>query len=185
VRRLVIVCGALVIALAGCSGSGPTVRAIQKSMEPTIRSGEFIAVDTHAYDATQPQVGDIVSVRAPVNVFTMICAAVRRYDQPCRRAARHLTDTLLVKRILAGPGQRVAISSQGRARVDDVLQDEPYIIPCALLDHCRLPRAITVPPNQYFLLGDNRPYSSDSRYWGPVPQNAIQGQVTPPDPARR
>jgi len=185
VRRLLVVPLVLSIGLAGCSQSTTNARTIQKSMEPTIRSGEYIRVDVHAYDTSDPQVGDIVSLRAPANVQWERCAVRLRRDQPCRSSAPELTDQHLIKRIVAGPGQRVSINKDGRARVDGVLQDEPFIIPCTRFDLCRLARPMRVAPEQYFVLGDNRPYSSDSRYWGPVPIAAIEGAVTPPDPSRR
>lgn len=183
-KRLGLVPLVLCIGLAGCSQS-PTARTIQKSMEPTIRSGEFIRIDLHAYDMVDPQVGDIVSLRAPANAVAERCAVKRRRAQPCRRSALPLTDHYLVKRIVAGPGQRVSINQAGHARVDGVMQEEPFIIPCTRFDFCRLARPIRVEPEHYFVLGDNRPYSSDSRYWGPVPREAIEGSVTPPDPSRR
>lgn len=173
------------VGLAGCAASGESMRAIQKSMEPTILSGEIIPLDVHAYDATEPRIGDIVSLRAPANVGSQTCAVSTRRGQPCPRASERLTDISLIKRIVAGPGQTVSINREGRARVDGVMEDEPFIIACEASDDCRMPRPMRVPPGAYLVLGDNRPYSSDSRYWGPVPRAAIEGRVTPLDPARR
>lgn len=184
-RSLVLVPVVLAIGLAGCSQSTINARAIQKSMEPTIRSGEYIRVDVHAYDMIEPQVGDIVSLQAPANAEFERCAVRRRREQPCPRSALALTEHYLIKRIVAGPGQRVSINKEGRARVDGLLQEESFIIPCRIVDLCRLKQTMTVAPAYYFVLGDNRPYSSDSRDWGPVPKKAIEGLVTPPDPSRR
>jgi signal peptidase I len=184
-RRVAATLIVLGFVLTGCTQPATRARAIQKSMEPTIRSGEFIWIDEHAYDTSDPQDGDIISLRAPVNVVPMTCAIRRRPDAPCRRSAPRLGDEWLIKRIIAGPGEHIAITRRGAARVNHVLIDEPYIIPCAAADLCALRHPITVPADQYFVMGDNRPYSSDSRYWGPVPRAAIQGLVTPPDPSRR
>ena len=184
-RSLVLVPIVLAVGLAGCSQPTTNARAIQKSMEPTIRSGEYIRVDVHAYEMVDPQVGDIVSLRAPANADSARCAVRRRRQQACTRSAAALSEQYLVKRIVAGPGQRVSINKEGRVRVNGLLKDEPFIIPCRVLDACRLSRPIRVAREHYFVLGDNRPYSSDSRYWGPVPRNAIEGLVTPPDPSRR
>jgi signal peptidase I len=184
-RSLVLVPIVLAIGLAGCSQSTTNARAIQKSMEPTIRSGEYVRVDVHAYEIVDPEVGDIVSLRAPANADFERCAVTRRRQQPCTTSSPALTEHYLIKRIVAGPGQTVSINREGRARVDGLLQHEPFIIPCRVLDSCRLARPITIASGHYFVLGDNRPYSSDSRYWGPVPRQAIEGLVTPPDPSRR
>lgn len=181
-RRLVVlfVPIAVGLGLAGCSDVAVTARAVQKSMEPTIRSGEIVAIDEHAYDLLPPGVGDIISLRAPANVASETCAVSRRRGEACRRAASELIRVSLIKRIVAGPGQTVSINREGRARVDGVVQYEPFITPCRPLDRCRLPKPVRVPRDTYFVLGDNRPYSSDSRYWGPVPRYAIEGFVTPP-----
>lgn len=173
------------LGLTGCTQSMTNARAVQKSMEPTIRSGEYISVDLDAYDTLDPQVGDIVSLQAPANVATGSCAVARRPDQICRRSSQRLSDEFLIKRIVAGPGQSISINREGRARVDGVLAREPFLIACSPSDFCRLARPVTVPPGQYFVMGDNRPYSSDSRYWGPVRRATIDGRVTPPDPSRR
>jgi signal peptidase I len=53
---------------------------------------------------------------------------------------------------------------------------EPYIAPCAGLG-CDFPRPMTVPPGTYYMLGDNRGASDDSRFWGPVPGRAIVARV--------
>lgn len=170
VRRLDLVVVVLCTGLGGCSASTTNARVIQKSMEPTIRSGEYIRIDMHAYERRDPQVGDIVSLRAPANAVSERCAMKRRREQPCRRSALPLANEYL-KRIIAGPGQRVSINKTGRARPDGVLQKEPFIISCRLFDLCRLARPTRIERAHYFVLGDNRPYSSDSRTWGPVPRN--------------
>jgi signal peptidase I len=91
-----------------------------------------------------------------------------------------LDDFQLVKRVIAVPGDRVSIAGDGAAILDHRKLDEPYKQPCSPR-LCALRIPIRVPAGHWFLLGDNRPYSSDSRYWGPVPTRAIVGSV---DPAR-
>jgi len=63
--------------------------------------------------------------------------------------------------------------------------DEPYIIPCGNAPACNLPETITIPPGKYFMMGDNRGASDDSRFWGPVPKQWIIGEAFatywPPD----
>ena len=64
------------------------------------------------------------------------------------------------------------------------LADEPYIADCGGGEGCDFPRRITVPDGHYFLLGDNRGASDDSRFWGPVPLEWIQGRVEDCDAIR-
>ncbi len=63
--------------------------------------------------------------------------------------------------------------------------DEPYIIPCGSAAACNMPKTIKIPPDHYFMMGDNRGASDDSRFWGPVPKEWIIGEAFatywPPD----
>ena len=166
------------LVLAGCRGN---VRAVEKSMEPTIRSGDLVTVDYHAYDDADPQRFDIVALTAPAGAESDSCGVLPPRRSPCPRPTELLSDDLsVIKRVIAAPGERVAIGRRGYAIVDGELLDEPYLQPCPG-GGCGLPRAIRVPAGHWFVLGDNRPYSSDSRIWGPVPRDAIEGKV---DPAR-
>jgi signal peptidase I len=62
--------------------------------------------------------------------------------------------------------------------------DEPYIADCDGVEACSFPQPITVPDGRYFLLGDNRGASDDSRFWGPVPREWILGRVEDCDALR-
>ena len=63
--------------------------------------------------------------------------------------------------------------------------EEPYIRACGTSPVCNLPKPITIPPDHYFMMGDNRGESDDSRYWGPIPREWIIGKAFatywPPD----
>ena len=64
--------------------------------------------------------------------------------------------------------------------------DEPYTIPCGNAGGaCNLPDTIVIPPDHWFMMGDNRGASDDSRFWGPVPRKWIIGKAFatywPPD----
>jgi signal peptidase I len=50
-------------------------------------------------------------------------------------------------------------------------------MPCHDSGSCDLPKTITIPPNEYFMMGDNREHSDDSRFWGPVPRDWIIGEA--------
>jgi signal peptidase I len=81
-----------------------------------------------------------------------------------------------VQRIVALEGERVSIDG-GRTVVDGEPADEDFARLDASCDVCNLPRAITVPDGHVFLMGDNRGASSDSRTYGPVPEDSIVGPV--------
>ena len=165
----------------GCT-TGTQVRAIQKSMEPTIRSGEFVELDEYAYDDEDPRAGDIISFRPPLGGDEdLSCNQDTAPDAPCAAPAGIGEGASLMKRVIAVPGDRIAISDDGRAIVNGEVQPEEYIIPCERSDECGLPEPITVIDDHYFVMGDNRPYSGDSREFGPIPVEAVEGKVTPPD----
>jgi signal peptidase I len=56
-------------------------------------------------------------------------------------------------------------------------QSESFIEPCGGGEACDLPREIKVPADHYFMMGDNRGSSDDSRFWGPVPRKWIIGEA--------
>jgi signal peptidase I len=170
--------------LGGCAYSN-RIQVIEKSMEPTILSGEIVTVDHRAYDAAAPAVGDIVEVHAPPGADVDRCGARHLPRRPCPWPTPGEGDVVVVKRVIALAGDHVAIRADGTAIVNGRARDEPQIIRCARPPGCALPLAMRVPYGHVFVLGDNRPYSSDSRYWGPVVVAAVTGRITPIDPSER
>ena len=84
-------------------------------------------------------------------------------------------DVVYIKRIVALPGESVAIRD-GLAIVDGRPLEEPWARACAG-GECDLPRPIVVPEGHFFVLGDNRGASLDSRAWGPLPRGWIIGKA--------
>ena len=77
---------------------------------------------------------------------------------------------------MAVPGDSIAIRD-GHAVVNGKVQEEPFTAPCGSVGECSFPRPFKVPPDHFFMMGDNRGASDDSRFWGPVPKKWIIGQA--------
>lgn len=93
-----------------------------------------------------------------------------------------------VKRIVAGPSDEIYIGDghvYRRARGTNVFvrEPDPYIRPCGGVAECSFPKPIEIPAGHWYMLGDNRGESDDSRFWGPVPTSWIVGVVAASDPA--
>jgi signal peptidase I len=61
--------------------------------------------------------------------------------------------------------------------VDGSMALADVVQPCRHSVFCNMDRTITIPPDHYFVMGDNSGASSDSRFWGPIPARAIIGKV--------
>ena len=146
-------------------------RTPSESMEPTLSVGDRFLVNKLG----SPSVGDVVVFHPPVGAPTNECGAPHPERQMCPRAVpEELTDVSFVKRIVAGPGDRVALRG-GRVVRNGELVPEDDVRPCDGGPACDFAVPVTVPAGQWFMLGDNRAASDDSRYWGPVPEDWIVG----------
>ena len=152
------------------------------SMEPTIEINQRVLVNRLAYVFGSPRLGDIAVFHPPASTS---CAVAVPADEPCPRGVGRPARDYYVKRIVGLPGQRIAIRD-GHPVIDGrELTHEPYIAACGDAPQCNMPKAITIPRGEYFMMGDNRGNSDDSRFWGPVPRSWIVGKVIatywPPD----
>ena len=126
------------------------------SMEPNFQNNEYIITDKLSYRFGHPQRGDVIIFKAPVN-----------------------PDVDYIKRIVGLPGETVAISG-GKVYINGKLLNESYLndmtplFPGGFMDEGV---EIEIPPEHYFVMGDNRPHSSDSREFGPIPENLIIGRA--------
>ncbi len=154
------------------------------SMEPTLDPGQRVLVNRVVYHLRDPKIGDIVVFHPPVGADGARCGVRHPARQPCPEATPKESDTNFIKRIVAGPGDRLAIED-GHPVVNGIEAKEDFINPCGGGPDCNKPDAITIPPDHYFMMGDNRGASDDSRFWGPVPRDWIIGEAFftywPPD----
>lgn len=123
-----------------------------ESMMPNYLDAEYLLTEKVTYYLNKPQRGDVIVLRPPL--------AVSEGDE-------------FIKRIVGLPGETVRISG-GRVYINGKLLNEPYIAGSVTTNGgFFLANNIdyTVPDGKYFVMGDNREHSSDSRYWGPVPLN--------------
>ncbi len=156
------------------------------SMEPTLDIGQRVLVNRFIYDFQDPEIGDIVVFHPPAGADNGTqCGTQPRAGEPCPEPTEAESSQNFIKRIVAGPGDTLSVRN-GHPVVNGVEKlDEPYINPCGAEGSCNMPKTITIPPDHYFMMGDNRGESDDSRFWGPVPRSWIIGPafVTywPPD----
>ncbi len=167
VELLVVVLGAVLIAFLLRTFVVATYSIPSGSMEPTLQIGDRIVVDKLSYHLHGVGTGDIVVFSTPAN-------------EDC--AGPPVSD--LVKRVIGLPGQTVSLSG-GRVYIDGVLLPEPWL-PLAIRTETypgpssaaySLHHAYRVPSGDVYVMGDNRPESCDSRYWGPIRESTIVGKV--------
>jgi signal peptidase I len=146
-----------------------------QSMEPTLLPGQRVLVNRLAYDfGGSPQRGDIVVFHPPAS---LVCKVNVPVTEPCPESTSTRSSQYFVKRVMGLPGDHLYIQDGHPVINGREISKEPYITPCTDSTSCEMPHVITVPPGEYYMLGDNRGDSDDSRYWGPVPLSWIIGEV--------
>lgn len=124
------------------------------SMHPTFENLDYLIIDEIIYRFTAPARGDVIVFRYPGN-----------------------PSVFYIKRIIGLPGETVSIN-HGVVTIttsagDTTTLREPY----AVNEDATYTKNVSLNPEEYFVMGDNRPNSSDSRMWGPLPKKNIIGRV--------
>jgi len=188
---VVIVAAALGLALAIQAFIVKPYRIPSGSMEPTLSIGQRILVDRIANNFGSPHIGEIV-VFHPPQAYANGCAnpvegqngSGQDGGQACAVAWSRPSSQAFVKRVVGLPGDQLSIRN-GHVIRDGVQEKDSYIAPCNGSGSCDFPTAVKVPNGDFFMMGDNRGESDDSRFWGPVPKSWIIGQAFftywPPD----
>lgn len=133
-----------------------------QSMEPNFHPGEYLLTDKISYQTGTPQRGDVVVFHAPAAAG---CVEGTGCD--------------FIKRIVALPGDSVAVHDDAIFVNGDRLP-EPYLAAGTLTKEAEFTRGgreIVMGPQEYFVVGDNRPHSHDSRAFGPITRQEIVGRA--------
>jgi signal peptidase I len=146
------------------------------SMEPTLDVGQRVLVNRLGNDFSSPHVGEIVVFHPPDGAEQEVCGAVQGQGAACDKPAPEKSTENFIKRIVAGPGDVIYIRD-GHVIRNGKAEKDGYINPCPVADQCSFLTPIKIPPGMWFMMGDNRGQSDDSRYWGPVPTGWIIGQA--------
>jgi signal peptidase I len=167
IEMAVVVVAAVVIAVILRTFVVATYSIPSGSMEPTLQVGDRILVNKLSYHLHPVHRGDIVVFARPA---AENCGGTPVSD--------------LVKRVVGLPGDTISLSG-GYVYIDGKKLDESWLPsseqgitqqgPAG--NNSNLARPYKVPTNDYFVMGDNRQDSCDSRYWGPISRSLIVGKV--------
>lgn len=150
------------------------------SMLPTLAIGERVLVNRVGTHFRDPQAGDILVFHPPASADAESgpqCAKEPAPASACSTPGTTQADVNFIKRVVGVPGDRIAVRN-GHVIRNGKLQKEPFISRTCdggRGNACNLRNAITVPAGHYFMMGDNRGESDDSRFWGPIPKSWIIG----------
>lgn len=125
------------------------------SMEPNIYEGQYFLVNKAVYFFRSPHRGDVVVCHRPIKSEDVYIKS----------------EDVYIKRVIGLPGETIEIT-KGKVYINGEPLEEPYLEEF-MHDYHRC----EIPDNHYFVLGDNRDGSSDSRAWGPVPEGYIVGKA--------
>jgi signal peptidase I len=161
------------------------------SMLPTLHINQRVLVDRIGNTFSGPQLGNIYVFHPPRD-YAQGCADPNQGQngtgqdqaQPCGVAQSRPSTETFIKRVVGLPGDRISIRNGDVIR-NGIREKAPYIAACGDVGSCNFPGTITVPRNDYYMMGDNRGESDDSRFWGPVRKSWLIGRAFftywPPD----
>ena len=191
----VIVVTALVLALGIQAFLVKPYRIPSGSMEPTLKVGQRVLVDRIGTHFGEPEIGQITVFHPPEGAQQEECGPIPHTvklggaacDAPVPKEAASVN---FIKRIVAGPGDEMYVS-EGHVFLRKPHQtgfhreSDSYIRECGASPECNFTVPIKVPAGHWFMMGDNRGESDDSRFWGPVATGWIIGEAFatywPPD----
>lgn len=151
--KVILIVAVLIVVIVLFVGAPLPIQG--ESMEPNFHSRQIVLIEHLSYlNSDSIKRGDVVAARFPADP----------------------EQTKLIKRVVGLPGESV-YGSEGKIFVNGQLLDETHYAPKAGQPPYTENNAIKLGTDEYFLAGDNRPGSSDSRLWGPVQKQDIVGRV--------
>ena len=184
VELVLIVAVALFFALTIQAFAVKPYRIPSESMLPTLKPGQRILVDRFSHRlGGDPKLGDVTVFLPPVGADEGSCGHAgegpfysggEETRRSCSKPANTHSETTFVKRVVGMPGDTIAVVG-GHVIRNGKRVSEPFASGCSGAE-CNL-NPITIPRGTYFMMGDNRGNSDDSRFWGPVPRKWIIGKA--------
>ena len=172
-----IVAVALGLALAIQAFLVKPYRIPSESMVPTLQIGQRVLVNRLGERFSNPEVGDVVVFHPPAGAEeNNQCGATPEDGAPCAKPTATRADVNFIKRVVAGPGDKIRIDN-GHVILNGKRVEEDFARPCGGGDECDYPTEITIPAGHYFMMGDNRDNSEDSRILGTIPERALIGRA--------
>jgi signal peptidase I len=153
-------------------------RIPSESMVPTLQVGQRVLVNRIGARFSSPHVGDIVVFHPPEGAEQdNTCGSGQPpAGQVCDKPTPQRADVNFIKRVVGEPGDTIYIRG-GHVYRNGKREADAYTIPCGGGDGCDFTKPVKIPADHYFMMGDNRGSSDDSRFWGPVPKKWIIGQA--------
>lgn len=128
------------------------------SMHPNFPNAEYLLTEKVTYYTKAPARGDVIVFKAPPEISE---------------------EDEYIKRVIAVPGERVRVSG-GHVYINDELLKEDYLADTVYTaggSFLKDDQEYTVPEGKYFVMGDNRPHSLDSRFFGPITKDTMSGRA--------
>ncbi|HEY7932647.1 MAG TPA: signal peptidase I [Solirubrobacteraceae bacterium] len=145
------------------------------SMEPTLGIGSHVTLQPGS-----PKVGEIAVFYPPEGAEEQVCGPQRHTvvlgAAACSVPIPTESDVNFIKRIVAGPGDEIYVK-EGHVYRNGLREQDSYIKECGPVPECNFLTPIKISAGHWFMMGDNRGESDDSRFYGPIPTSWIVGIV--------